>query len=402
MYPLQVVLVHCGEAVRSSVRRELANQLAVVKAEYRDVAAALHAVGTPTTTERFLFVLHVRSDADLQELQRLSSSLPGHPILVLRDRDSDPVLFQHALRCGAAFTIPVPLEAEDLRTILNWIARDLGFTPRPTTVIAVASASGGVGATTVALNLADDIASRQGHSCLLVELALRMGMASTYLQFQPRYSIHDILRNVEQLDMEYLRQVLTPVSEKLHVLAGPQQAIDTTSVNSADVLRMLFYARPLADVVVVDVPCTYDDIYFDVLAYADHVVLLWEQKLSSVRAVQMVRAVLQRRGVGAGRQQLVVNRYDARLPGFSSAELEKLLQVSGLRTISNDSAALAAAANNGRPLRLEAPRSRALADITALAEHLLQSKEGGFGKTPLVPPKQGLFGRLVRTFGLTS
>jgi Flp pilus assembly CpaE family ATPase len=67
---------------------------------------------------------------------------------------------------------------------------------------------------------------------------------------------------------------------------------------------------------------------------------------------------------------LVVNRYNPNIPGLSIKKLEEVLKTTGFQTIGNDYAAMNATIDHGRPLRAEAPKSRVLADIVALAQVL--------------------------------
>ncbi|MBL8797248.1 MAG: hypothetical protein JNM56_25320 [Planctomycetia bacterium] len=401
MYPLNVILVGCGDAwvgrensLRNLVRRELSNQLVCVQGEFRDVDSALRGVKFEKG-EHALFLIHLRTLDDLPQLQRLSSAFPGQPILALRDANSDRQLFLGALRAGAAFAVPVPFESDDFKAALDWIAREFGFVPRQTTLIAVAGASGAAGASTIAVNLAYEIATTMQRECILAELAVRFGVLATHLNLEPRVTLFHLLDNLADLDVETVRQALTPVCDNLYLLPGPQEAISSTVPAAPDMMRVVQYLKPLADVVVLDVPCTYDDLYFEALASADKIVLVMEQKLPSVRAVQMVRDALHLRGVPSSKQVIVVNRYNAQMKGFTAEELAQHLHVASLQTVVNDYAAVSEAVNSGQPLRIQAPSSRVLADITALIRPLLDLR-------PLPQKGPNLFNRVVRAFGLTS
>jgi Flp pilus assembly CpaE family ATPase len=94
---------------------------------------------------------------------------------------------------------------------------------------------------------------------------------------------------------------------------------------------------------------------------------------------------------------LVINRYDPKIQGFTVLDLNKILQVSRWHTIADDPAAVVAAVNHGVPLRLEAPQSRVLTDIDALARTLL-----GMGGQPDSNTKAlGVLGRMRRAFSHT-
>ncbi|MBY0522026.1 MAG: hypothetical protein K2R98_01420 [Gemmataceae bacterium] len=393
MYPLKVILIGCLDRVRVDVRQVLSNRLAVVETEYGDLAVALQQSLNTDAQDKRLFIVYLRSDADLQNLKRLYTALGDQPILGLRDENSDIRLFSSAMRSGAAFVVSLPLAGDDLTIALNWIARQYGHTVREAPVIAVSGVTGGCGATVLALNLAREIGHRRKRRCVLMELSLKMGAVATYLNVEPRFTSDDLLGQLEGLDIEAVRPALTPAAENLDILAGPQQQIKPLTATWENVSRIVNHLRMLADVVVLDVPCTYDDLQFDALAAAQYAVLAAEQKVPSIRALQMVRQALLQKAV-QGEFVYVINRYDPRAKSFSVAELEALLHVTQIHTIANDPA-VATAVNQGHLLRDGAPGSRALADIEALAARLAP---GSPGKSD---SKSSVFGRLVRSFGLT-
>ncbi len=133
--------------------------------------------------------------------------------------------------------------------------------------------------------------------------------------------------------------------------------------------RVLRLARELAGTIFLDVPSTLDDHFFQVLSAADTIVLIAEQKIPSLRSLQVVSDVLDEMQPVRPRV-VVVNRYNPSIPGLSIKKLEEVLKTTGFQTIGNDYLAMNATIDHGRPLRVEAPRARVLADIIALA-HVL-------------------------------
>jgi Flp pilus assembly CpaE family ATPase len=124
-------------------------------------------------------------------------------------------------------------------------------------------------------------------------------------------------------------------------------------------------------------------------------VLVLEQKIPSVRALQMVRQALLHKDA-SGELWFVVNRYDPRVTGFSTDELKKLLHVPELLTVALDPG-FVAAANGGQTLRQAAPGGRGSADINALARRLFPARTAARPGSA-----SGVFGRMVRAFGLTE
>ena len=101
-----------------------------------------------------------------------------------------------------------------------------------------------------------------------------------------------------------------------------------------------------------------------------------EQKLPSVRAIQMVRDTLHRADGGADPPLVVINRYDPRMLGFGAEDLAHHLGLASVpRTVANDFTNVSAAIHHGRPLRQQTPGSPALADIDELLRPLLNLRD---------------------------
>ncbi len=90
-------------------------------------------------------------------------------------------------------------------------------------MIAVAGVTGGSGATTVALNLAYEIADRHSLRCVLVDLSLRMGVVASLLNIEPAYTINDLLRDSRRIDTNLAQQALIRVADNFEILAGPRR-----------------------------------------------------------------------------------------------------------------------------------------------------------------------------------
>ncbi|MFX9193174.1 hypothetical protein ABTN81_19450, partial [Acinetobacter baumannii] len=87
------------------------------------------------------------------------------------------------------------------------------------------------------------------------------------------------------------------------------------------------YLRHAADFAVVDLPCTYDDAFFGVLASADVVVLVGQQRIPSVRTLQMLLDFLSRVERPDREVRVVINRYDPGLAGFDADRLRQVLKL---------------------------------------------------------------------------
>ena len=154
----------------------------------------------------------------LQLVGQLRDSSPDCSILV-SSRSTDGNLILRAMRAGVKEFLPQPLQLEDLVSSLDRIGRqrfgrDSG-SMRGTTVISVAGATGGVGATSIAVNLGCALAADPANTVVLVDLDLCLGDADVFLDTIPDYTLVDVAQNVTRLDFTLLKRSLTKHSSGL-------------------------------------------------------------------------------------------------------------------------------------------------------------------------------------------
>ncbi len=292
--------------------------------------------------------------------------------------------------------VVLPLGSVDFQTALDAIAARLARPAAASRLVAVSGVTGGCGATTLALNLAYEMAHSAQRQAILAELSMQMGMLVTYLEFEAKYTIEDLIHYGSQLDVLIVEQALVKITDRLRVLAGPERPIALTE-DLPDRLRVILnYLRNLADVVVIDVPCSFDEAYVDLLASADEVVLVGERRIPAIRNVQLVLRSLAQKG-SPSRCHLVLNRYDPQIEGFTAEDLQKLLNLPRVLTVANDPVQVNKALNQGRPLRLSCASSRALADIETVTRTVLNLDKLPGQQT--AGPK--LFRRLFQAIGLS-
>ena len=390
MYRLNIVLIGDDESVMPHVRREVLNQWGVVDAQFADISSALSGVWLEADASR-LFIVHVTNKSELAQLKRLGGTFVGRPIIAIVDPAKDASILVSAMRAGAAQVVPLPLQPEDFAAAMDCIAVQSGLKSTRARSFAVVGALGGCGTTSVAMNLAYEIAFLKHVHCILVELAVRFGVLANLLDVQPKRTISNLLADLDRLDSHLVREALTEIADNFFLLPGPYEEIAATSPTPDEVFRILSFTDPLAEAVVLDVPCTYDDLYFRALSEADKIVLVCEQKVSSIRGAQMVCETL-----GNIQPLIVINRYDPKMTGFTAERIGDLLRVPEVYSIGNDPS-IAAAANSGWPLRLQAPHSMSLAQIDDLVELLLPS----VGQQHDPVEKSSLLGRLGRVLSLS-
>jgi pilus assembly protein CpaE len=406
MYPFNVILVGCTQDVRNAIWPELVALNCHIEAEFLGVESALEALRSgmgqagkggkgkeqePMLDERRLFVVHLEKPVDLMPLKRLSSMFASSPIVAIFDSSGNPALAITAMRTGATQVVLMPIQPEDFRTAMQCISMQSGAETTHGQVIALAGVTGGAGTTTIAINLANEMGHLFQQRVILAELSFLVGKFPVYLDLEPRHTIHELIQEIRRLDVYFVKSALLPMAdnENVMILPGPFQPVGAINIQPADVLYLCDFLRQLADFVILDVPCTYDNIFFETLNAADQIVMVAEQKVPSVRSLQMIFNNLRHK-----QPHLLLNRYDPNIKGFGVQRLQELLQVPRMLTITNDYDSVTSAVNQGKTLRAENPRSKALTDIDALAKVLVPNTEG---TAPV--PSSGMFKGLMKAFG---
>ena len=121
--------------------------------------------------------------------------------------------------------VPSPLDREDFQRALKVVGSQFGRAILDHHVFAVAGAVGGSGATTIAINLASEIAHRFRRSTILAELSLQIGALASMLDVHPRMTLPQLLKEFHRLDDLLVEKSLVPVADGLRVLAGAQEVL---------------------------------------------------------------------------------------------------------------------------------------------------------------------------------
>ncbi|HEY7191921.1 MAG TPA: hypothetical protein VH436_35480, partial [Vicinamibacterales bacterium] len=231
----------------------------------------------------------------------------------------DPGLMLEAMRAGVTEFVTVPLTASELQAAISRVVSPHG----PTTagqVFAFLGAKGGVGTTTISVNVATALAQLEAGSTLLIDLHLAYGDAAIFLGTEPRYSVLDALENVHRLDRSFLRGLVGQTRGGLAFLGSSDRA-SSRPVDSATVRALIEAAAKHYRYVILDVPRS-DSVMLDVLEPATRIVIVANQELATVRAATRVAATLRQR-YGKGRVSLVMSRYD-KLASIGEADVERV------------------------------------------------------------------------------
>jgi pilus assembly protein CpaE len=331
-------------------------------------------------------LLVVSLDADkskaLALVGQLAHEFQQAPVLVISD-DYQAIL--QSLQRGAKYFLTRPVVLEDMLVCLRKVEESsqpitaatdgdgngqLSTGARSCKVIAVLGSRGGVGCTTLAVNLACNLASDPANTVALVDLDLALGDADVALDLMPDHTLADLAMNIEKLDLNYMRRsLLRHEPTNLNVLAHPLQMADVTVIQPAHVERVLKLLRINHTHLVLDLSKGLTPTDLVALDLSDVILLVCQLELSSLRnVVRMVMTLGAQDGVDE-KVRVVVNRVGA---DYTEGEIGlKKAEATIARPIywqvPNDSKGVLPARAAGEPLSVHAPKCRAQQSLMALA-----------------------------------
>ncbi len=359
----------------------------------------------------------VALDADknraLQMIGQLAVDYPRLPILTI-SHDHQALL--QSLQKGAKYFLTHPVGLEDMLSALRRALGDashsdgsssgsssgqLGVAPRQSgaaIMVAVLGSRGGVGTTTLAVNLAATLACEPGNGVALVDLDLALGDADIALEVNgiENISIADLARNIERLDMNFLRRALVKhEATGLAILRHPLEIMEMGVIHEGHVERILNLLKISYSHLVLDLSKSLLPTDLMAMRMSDVILLTAQLELSSLRnVVRLIHCMGSEEGL-AEKVRVVVNRVGAESieEGISLKKAEEVIGKPIFWQIPNDTKPLIAARVAGAPLIKHSPKCRAQLAIAGLA-HALSGK-AGTGSSAELKTKRGfgLFGR---------
>ncbi|MEO9324724.1 AAA family ATPase [Nocardioides sp. C4-1] len=319
-------------------------------------------------------------DAALAACDELRIARPTVSVVLVADA-LDTSLLTRAMKAGARDVV----QSDDVAAIgtairqahqLFQALRGPGGAVQLGRVITVFSPKGGVGKTTMAVNLALALTEGGARKVCLVDLDLAFGDVAITMQLFPTHSIEQAVGSEESLDMALLDGLLTRHQDSLMVLAAPPHPDVRERVTPALVLRILRTLREGFDFVVVDTSPSFDDQVLTALDETDECVIVATLDVPTLKNVKVALETLEMLDIASGHRHLLLNRADDAV-GIGADKVESILgmPVSAQVATSID---IAAATNAGTPIVVGDPRHPSSEAIRALAAALTGA--------PVAPP----------------
>jgi pilus assembly protein CpaE len=318
----------------------------------------------------FAFGAHLRRMRPSVRLIACSSTNPPTPQVLL-----------DAMRSGVQDFVTKPVAPEAIRDILVRLNQE-GHASGPGSrkLIVVMGSKGGVGATTVAVNVAVQLCTHAQKKTVLLDLGRPLGTAHLLLDLHPRFGIRDAVDNLDRLDSHFFAGLLERHKSKLEILGGAMQPEEWQSIPSEPLERVVNVAQAGFDVVLADLGAYFSSDLSPILNSARMILMVAEANVPSLWTLQRRLLALTGLGVEPDRIRLVVNRWH-KGDEEPLKSIEKETKHSVFACLPNDFRKASAAMNLGTPLmenhnNLLTDQYRQLADQLAGNSRAAAAKRG--------------------------
>jgi len=295
-------------------------------------------------------------------------------------REKDPELILRGLRAGAADYLVFPGADTDVASAVRQALGRADAGGSLAEAWAVFSLKGGQGATTLAVNLADQLAMMHGGQVVLADLNLYMGHVTTALDFPCSYTPFDLVRDSERIDDNLLFSSLSQHPRGFYVLGVSGELCDGDQLGGEDAALVLDVLKRHADFVVQDLPHDFSPRTLAALNAADRVLLVVQQDVQSLKSAQRCLDVFQDLGYSEDKIRIVLNRH-VRRGQITASDVASVLERPLAATISNDYRNVAATHTRGQTLAATEPKCRVNRELAALAARLAGVGAPATGRT---------------------
>jgi pilus assembly protein CpaE len=338
-----------------------------------------------------LLILELGQDIE-REFQIVQSftSLGTVREIFLTAQQQDPTILLRALREGIKEFFPQPLNEAEVRQALNNFRqrrdteKENTRTERIGKIINVAPSKGGVGNTTIAVNLAVELARlNKRRSVALVDMNLLFGEVPLFLDIRPSFHWGEIARNITRLDAMFLMSVLHRHSSGVYVLPAPSELNGAHYLSPDIAENLLLLMKSVFDYTVIDSGLATDEIAVRLIELADNVLVTSILSVPCLTNLNRLSRLLHDLGLTSDDSvRLIVNR-DMKDSHISLKDAEESVRMKVSWRVPNDFATTMSAINQGKSLYEVNMNSPVARGIRQIAEDLaggktVEEKKGSF------------------------
>lgn len=361
MEKIKVLVVADSESKRYELKTILTTEEIAIVAFSKTGAAVLDK--TVSLLPEVVVMVGENTGGDFAEIaERIYMSIPSCTVLLLYE-NPDMDIVEKAMQAGIRKVLSWPCDQKTLidnikllcsvekmrssnnkQTRVNWQSK----------VITVFGTKGGIGKTTVAINLAVALA-RSGKKVALIDLDLQFGDVGVFLDLEPKDSIAELVQERSTFDIDSIKSYMVLHSSGVSALCAPKSPEFADVVTGDHVEKIINTMRPYFDYVIIDTAPSYNDCSIVAIENSNFVLFVISLDISTLRNARISADVFETLKQ-KDKMRVVVNRDHE--SGITLKDAEKVLGTKMFMRIQSDWKTAINALNKGVPVVIDAPKSQ--------------------------------------------
>ncbi len=347
------------------------------------VAEAVRAGGLcdlagPDDTRRpdlLVFQLGQTADQDLAGLQRSMQEAKIGEVFLIADT-ADPKVILQAMRIGIKEFLVQPFKPSELKEALERFAKRRSQSAREPksrngSILSVFGSKGGVGTTTVAVNLAVSLAQmEQRPDVALLDMNTLFGEIPLFLEIAPKFHWGEITKNIDRLDSSFLQNILSKHRSGVNILPSPAYLNGHVRPTPEIMVRLLGLMKEMFDYVIIDAGQSTDDTSIKVLEVSDRLMLVTILSLPCLaNTSKLIRSLVELGYAPKEKIKVILNRF-MKKSEITVEDAEAGIGKEIFWVVPNDYSTSMSSINSGKPLVHVAPRAPITRSFLELATQL--------------------------------
>lgn len=299
----------------------------------------------------------------LQFARRARHDAPNAALILVSSHESLEAT-REAVRLGARAVVVLGMDDRDLLSTFEQLRREVHDTVASGTVVSFLGAKGGMGTTSIALNVAAALAQDPKNRVLLMDFALFIGEVGVYLDMATPYSLGEYVRDLSRLTDDWINERIPKHRAGFFVLSQPPEVNEIASIEAHQIVAAVAASKRFFTHVVLDAGAQISEASLGGINASDIAIIITTQELPAIVSTGRRVALLNQLHGDRTRVRVVVNRYQSK--GASKERIEQYAGHGISATVCNDYASMSRCIETGQLLLELAPEAEITSDISKL------------------------------------
>lgn len=284
-------------------------------------------------------------------IKNIKTMNPDAVVVTLSNKTSTETIIK-VMRAGAKEFVTKPLMKTEFAEVIGAIKEDFNNQEPVETckIISTFSNKGGIGKTSIAVNLAVELAQMSKEKVALIDLNLQLGDVATFLDMTPAFAMDYIADNINNLDEnELLKTMSRYKNTSLYVIADPLNIDKSKDITAEQIKNILAALKKTFTYIVIDIGTNIDSKTITALDSSDLILLIAIVNLPAIRSTQRCMELFDRLGYTNDKIKLVLNRYMEN-EDIKTSDIEEVVKQKVYWKIPNNYLTMMSAINKGVPV----------------------------------------------------